>query len=158
MRPFFQPLYRQVILSDVIQLWHGTRFVRGCGRARKGVSADCVSFVEAVLVECEAIRPIEWPNYVNHGGGAQMFDLLIQTIEQIPNMRRVEFHVELPELLPGDLFVRSFKGDYHHLAIFGGDKTLWHMRPNGLSTANIFDRMAVKDLRAIYRVYEQPTN
>jgi hypothetical protein len=142
-----------------LQGWKGTKFCRGIGaRAKRGVASDCVSFVEGVLVNLGAITSIEWPRYVVYGGGPEMFDLLVRTIEAVPNIKPIWKTGPLPHLLPGDIFVRSIGGDYHHLALFAGKKALWHMREGrGLRIANLHDPRVTEDLKGIYRVYE-PAN
>jgi hypothetical protein len=155
--PFFAYPYKHRALREELESWKGTRFWPACGsRAKKGVGADCVSFAERVLVNLGAIQPIKWPPYVIAGGGLKMFDTLVDAIATVPNIQRVWISGELPLLLPGDIFLRSVGDDYHHLAIYAGDKTLWHCRPKrGVCTANVDDTHARKDLKAIYRVYEQ---
>ena len=183
-KPFFNSPERIAALIQEIGEWHGTKFWAGAGRkAKKGVGADCVSFVEKVLVNIGAIKPIEWPPYVIMGAGTSMLDLMLSTLETLPEFRRIWTppqpgaestdpdlnvaislaHLELTTgdgLKPGDVIARTIElrggdFDYHHLAIFIGDNTLMHMRQErGLSEANIYDRHAVKQLRAVYRIYD----
>lgn len=155
---------REALLSEVNE-WKGTPFRRdSAGDARKGVGADCVSFVEKSLVSVGAIQPITWPKYVCFGGGDAMLVLLLYTLRAIPGFKEIwksEPGGPYPELLVGDIFVRSIVNprtaiiDYHHLALFIGNNTLVHMRQRkGLSRANIYDARALKKLQAIFRVYE----
>lgn len=164
MKEFFGTAERQAALLQEIGSWSATRFWGGCGdRARKGVGADCVSFAERVLVNLGAIRPVTWPRYVFSGGGEVALEKMAGTLAKIPNMRRVweEPRTDSHEgfvvsaLVPGDVFLRGFKGDYYHLALFGGGKALWHFWPeNGLREASICDRQATRHVKVIYRVYE----
>lgn len=156
--PFFQGAERQAALRREIGEWRGTRFWGGCGsRAKKGVGADCVSFAEKVLVNVGAIERIEWPRYAVAGGGPDSLKKILEAMGTVRNMGELWLQgLAWPELLPGDVFLRSFKDDYHHLAIFGGGKTLWHFWPKqGLREANICDRQATKHVQAIYRVYDR---
>lgn len=153
--PFFAT--RQQALLAEIAGWEGTRFWPGCGaKAKKGVGADCVSFVERVLVNTGAIQPVDWPRYVAVGGGERSLVLIVRTIDQIPNVRKIwKPGAEWPELLPGDFLLRSYGDDHYHLALYGGDQTLWNMRVRrGVCRANLHDKFALKKVRAIYRVYE----
>lgn len=167
-KPWFNSPERIEALHNEIGQWHGTKFWAGAGRkAKKGVGADCVSFVEKVLVNTGAIKPIEWPPYTVMGAGSSMLDLTMATMAKLPEFRLIwtppaveTSDLSKVDLMPGDVILRTveIKGgefDYHHLAIFVGDNTLMHMRQErGLSEANIHDRHAVKQLRAVYRVYD----
>lgn len=156
--PFFHSTERQKCLLLEISEWKGTRFWAACGeRAKKGVGADCVTFVERVLVNLGAIQPVEWPKYVSAGGGAEMRELLIQAIGGVPEIEAIWRPSDggQPILEIGDFILRSIGNDYHHLAIYAGNKTFWHMRDRrGLCTANLYDRHATRDLHRVYRVYE----
>lgn len=168
MTPFFLSNDRQQALFTEIDEWRGTRFWRAAGgRAKKGVGADCVSFVEKVLVNVGAIKPIDWPTYVVHDGGNAMLRLLNEKLDSIPEFTKVwkpEDVTDPAEItIVGDIWLRSVEipegeTDYHHLSIFVGGNTVVHMRERGLSRANTRDRFAVKKLQAIYRVYvvQQP--
>ena len=156
-RPFFATQERRLSLLREISEWEGTRFWPGCGaRARKGVGADCVTFVERVLVNLRAIQPIEWPPYVVVGAGAGMRELIVQTVGRIPEVETLWRPSDSgrPILEPGDFILRSVGNDHHHLAIFVGNQTFRSMRPRGLSSSNRFDRHATRDLHRVYRVYE----
>lgn len=159
--PFFRVPERRALLALEISEWNTTRFWRGAaGRARKGVGADCVSFVEKVMVNVGAMKPIVWPHYVTWGGGDAMMELMINALNSVPEFQCVwKPGLSMPALLPGDIIVRNYplksgSSDYHHLAIFLGDNTLVHMRTRGLNEANIKDRYAIRQLQAIYRIYE----
>lgn len=159
--PFFRTPIREAHLRREISEWKTTRFWRGAaGRARKGVGADCVSFVEKTMVNMGAMKPIVWPRYITWGAGDVMMELLLKTLDAIPEFRRAwSPGQEMPPLMVGDVIVRNVplkdgSNDYHHLAIFLGDNTLVHMRRRGLNYANIKDRHAIKLLQAIYRIYE----
>lgn len=165
-QPFFSTQERQQALLAELRSWSGTRFRRESGaRAKKGIYADCVSFVESVLFNVGSISRVQWPDYVNCGGGVAMRELMLKTIEGIPEMGRVwwkecalpykEF-VEQKKLLPGDVFFRSVGDDCHHLGIYGGDLTLWNCRAKaGVSTASALDTFGLQDLQVIYRVFER---
>lgn len=159
--PFFSTPERQQVLTSELRSWHGTRFKRESGgRAKKGIFADCVSFIEAVLFNVGAISRVQWPPYLNCGGGAAMRELMLSTMDAIPEMGRVWWpgtgiDWQSVELVPGDVFVRSAGDDSHHMAIYGGDLTLWHcMARCGVGTASVRDTFAIQDLQVIYRVYE----
>jgi len=164
--PFFGGAERREALIAELRSWTGTRFRRESGgRAKKGVYADCVSFVEAVLVNLGAIHPVAWPPYLNCGGGAAMRELLLKTMDDIPEMGRIWWrecgtpYRELAaqnKLIPGDVFFRSIGDDCHHLGIYGGDLTLWNCRARqGVGTASVMDTYGLQDLQVIYRVFEK---
>lgn len=166
--PFFRLAPRREALIAEVNQWKGTPFRReAAGDARKGVGADCVSFVEQALVNVGAIRPINWPRYVCFGGGDAMLLLLLTTMRSLPGFVEIwkaQPGGPYPPLMAGDIFVRSIEHpktklvDYHHLALFMGDNTLIHMRQRkGLSKANIFDARALKKLQSIFRVHEPAT-
>lgn len=158
LKPYFQG--REQLLLAELREWKGTRFwARAGARAEKGIGADCVSFVERVLVNTGAIQPIRWPEYVISGGGERMRELVFQVMNVIPEMQTVwksegEFELR-SRVMPGDILFRSIRNDHHHLAIYAGNNTLWHcVRRGGVGTANLHDAFAIQDLQAIYRVYE----
>jgi hypothetical protein len=163
MKAFFESPERQAALLAELESWKGTRFWREAGaKAKKGVGADCVSFVEKVLVAVGAIQPIEWPDYVVFDGGAEMATLMEQTLDAIPELVKVwpqgvADPIEIT--IPGDIWfrtveIRGGESDFHHLAIYRGDNTLVQMRERGVTTANVHDRFAIRKLQAIYRAYE----
>lgn len=165
--PYFLDPDRQAKLLAELDGWTGTRFWRGAGpKAKKGVGADCVSFVEKVLVNVGAIQPIKWPSYVVYGGGDEMAALMSKTMDAIPELVKVWEPGTVVDpaaiTIVGDLWFRSVdvrdETDYHHLAIYLGDNTLIQMRERGIARANIQDRYAIRRLQAIYRVYEQPNS
>lgn len=165
-RGFFGTEERQRALLAELESWKGTRFwPRAGGRAKKGVGADCVSFVQNVLVNTGAIQAIGWPKYVISNGGWEMFDLLTETLAAIPTMEIVwrsfpdgEHNAARPELIPGDVFLVSQGANRHHLGIFGGDQTLWHCtwELRGVGTGNIHDPLVKDHTKAIYRVMDSP--
>lgn len=170
MKPYYFDEDRIAALLDEIDGWRGTRYWRQAGaQAAKGVGADCVSFVEKVLVNTGAIKAINWPPYVVFGGGQAMLDLIIKSMDAIPELVKVWKAEDVADpreiTIPGDIWVRTvnidFGGeqtDYHHLSIYVGDNTLIHMRERGLVRGNIHDRFALRKLQAIYRAYELQPN
>ncbi len=159
--PFFAAPETQEALRSELRSWQGTRFwSKSAGKAKKGVGADCVSFVEAVLVNMGAIKPIEWPQYLIRGGGPAMRDLMLQVLDDIPEIGRIWWpetgvNWQTVELLPGDVLVRSVRDDAHHMAIYQGDKTVWHaLARYGVCTNSVSDTYAIQDMQAIYRVFK----
>jgi hypothetical protein len=162
-RPFFNSIERQRELIREARSWNATPYrPQSGGLAKKNVQADCVSYVEGVLVNVGAIRRVKWPQYVAHGGGYAMLLLLMESIKAVPGMIQIwsgDVGGPYPPLMVGDIFVRSVKlrrhqFDFHHLAIFIGDNTLLNMRESrGLQEANIFDRRSLRQLQGIFRVY-----
>lgn len=158
--PYFQNGEAQSRLLAELESWKGTRFwPRAGSRAKRGVGADCVSFVERVLVSCGAIAPIAWPKYVISNGGLEMFDLLVETLAGIRNLEIIwRWHnAGRPELIAGDFFLVSYGPNQHHLAMYAGDQTLWHCTHElrGVGTGNINDPLVKEHTKAIYRVYER---
>ena len=151
-RPFFGWPTRQRALLLELETWKGTRFFRRSAPAVKGVRADCVSFVEAVLVNLGAISPIAWPDYVTHYGGEAMLELMIKTLDAIPELKAAT----PDKLLPGDLLACSAGKNLHHLALFSGGNVIWHAweQGGGVCTANSHDPLFRKNLVAVYRAYE----
>ena len=166
MKAFFDSPERVAALRAELESWKGTRFWREAGaNAKKGVGADCVSFVEKVLENLGAIQPINWPKYVVFGGGDAMASLMTQTLDSIPELVKVWPDAVADPIvitIPGDIWFRTVEikdeTDFHHLAIYVGDNTLVQMRERGVATANVHDRFAIKKLQAIYRAYEQPNS
>jgi hypothetical protein len=161
-QPYFARAENSLALSAELLSWKDTRFwPRSGGRARKGVGADCVSFVEAVLVNVGAITPVKWPVYVIRGGGIDMRNLAINVLDSISEMGKIwwletQTDWQKVSLLAGDVLVRSVKNDSHHMAIYAGDKTLWHAQPAfGVTTGSVGDTFAIQDMQAIYRVYDR---
>lgn len=158
--PFFRNPHHVQALLEEIESWHGTRFWAQAGaRAKKGIGADCVSWAEKVMVNIHALKPIEWPEYVVTGGGEIMLGLLLNSMDQVPELGRVYTFgdSQYPPLIVGDIFVRSVEAredEHHHVAIYEGHNTLRHMRRRGLSRANIFDTYSLRKVQAIFRVYE----
>lgn len=139
-------------LLNELETWRGTPFLKGSRqRAKKGAAANCVSFVEAVLVNVGAIKPILWPPYVVVGGGEDMKELMLQTLRDIPEME------ELPapladEMKPGDLIVSSGK-EGNHLCILTVPPTVWHcITQYNVTEGNMFDPLIWDNRIAIFRV------
>lgn len=165
MKPFFSTEERRAALIAEIESWRGTRYVRSVGvNAKKGVAADCVSFVAGVMVNTGAIKQFVWPNYVTFGAGKVMLDLLKASLAQIPGLQMIWSSEDgTPvgqydhgnDLMPGDVIVRTVKGDQHHIGIFVGDKTVWNMmKRGGLITANVEDPMVSNHIESIWRAME----
>jgi hypothetical protein len=135
-----------------LRSWLGTRFFPQAAPAVKGVRADCVSFVEAALVNVGAIKPIKWPAYVTRTGGDKMRLLLLSTLNSIPELANVGTDVSAS--LFGDILVCSSGKALHHLAINGGANTIWHATEDGggVCQANLTDPVIANHLIAIYRV------
>lgn len=153
-RWFFERAENATKLRNELPTWRGTRFFPQAAPAVKGVRADCVSFVEGVLVAVGAIKPIQWPAYVTRAGGVAMRQLMLSTIGTVPEFLRVH-PTEVP-LSPviGDVFVVSSGKALHHMAIFAGENTIWHATQDGggVCTGNANDPSIVKHLIAVYRV------
>lgn len=152
---FFAVPDNAIRLVEELVSWRGTRFFPQSAPAVKGVRADCVSFVEAVLVNVGAIPPIKWPEYVTRSGGEPMRDLLLKTMDGIPNLVCIASaknpHVPI---MFGDVIVVSSGKALHHLAIYGGGNTIWHATGDGggVCTGNIEDPSITKHMIAVYRV------
>lgn len=161
--PYFAETSRREDLRKELLRWQGTRFwPKSGGRARAQVGADCVSFVEAVLVNVGAITPVKWPRYVVTNGGPEMRDVMLQVLDSIPEMGRIWWKETATdwrqvELMPGDVLVRSIKDNAHHMAIYYGDKTLWHsLARYGVCQASVADAFGIQDMQVIYRAYDRP--
>lgn len=131
--------------------WVGTRFFRNAAPAKKGVRADCVSFVEALLVNVGAIKPIKWPAYVTHSGGEAMLELLLKRLRSMPQFAELPLNATM---IIGDVLVYSSGRAHHHLAFFYGDNTIWHATEDGggVCSGNVNDPVLSKRLVAIFRV------
>lgn len=157
---FFDSEARQNALRYELAGWRGTRFKRGAGNnAKRGVCADCVSFVESALVAVKAIQPITWPKYVVSGAGDAMQALITQTLAEIPELERIATLLPgdtCPELLVGDIALCVSEKGMPHLAIYAGDNNLWHCTERmGAAPVNLHP--AKKFFRAVYRVkYHKP--
>lgn len=135
-----------------LQRWRGTPFIECTGRAGQG--ADCVRFVEGVLVNIAAIDPVPFPAYTVRGGGERMLEIFLATMDAIPRMESVwrsDGPRPRPPVKRGDVFLVSSGKALHHLAIVAEPPVLWHCL-NGVGEGNIFDSTVEKHLRAIYRV------
>lgn len=151
---FFGTTVMQEALRTEIKTWRGTRFWEGTrGRATKGATADCVSFAYSVYLNLGAIDPIEWPDYVTHGGGPGMLATLCETLDSINRLHRIWCNGdEFTPLLPGDLLVVSNGKGRHHLAIYTGDHTAWHcIADGGVCPTNIENPAARDSIRRVYR-------
>ena len=152
---YFSSPERQAALLAELKSWLGTRFwERAAGFARKGMTADCVSFAHQVLVNTGAIQPVTFPHYVAQFGGSPMLTKLLQSIDEIPQLERVWSVGEpMPSPLAGDLWVGSSGRAMHHVGIYGERHTLWHCSPmaNGVAITGTTDPRIQEHLRRIYR-------
>lgn len=147
---FFESPSRQAALFAELKTWQGTRYFHRAAPAIKGVRADCVSFVERVMVNLGAFKPIHWPSYVTQYGGEPMLDLLLKTLGTIPELERLD---KSAELKPGDLVVCSSGKAMHHLAIYAGLNTLWHsLEKQGVCQGNVRDPLFANHHVATFRV------
>ena len=149
---FFQVDANFVALEREIDHWKGTKFI--ANMAMVGVGADCVRFVEAVLVDCGAIDPITWPPYVIEGGGAAMLEVLVRHMGSIPKLDNIwnKSHPKRPTLERGDVLLVSTGKKLHHLSILTTSPTIWHCLPkSGVCEGNVFDPLIEKYLHAVYR-------
>jgi hypothetical protein len=155
-KPFFEAECRQIELRNELALWKGTRFWRhAAGQAKRGVGADCVSFVAGVMINVRAMGPIDWPTYVTFGGGHEMLERLVDTLGCIPGLWPVWERIgDKPELMAGDILLRSIGNDFHHLAVYAGDNTVWHILRHGVCTANAQDPFINNHLHSIWRFLE----
>ena len=157
---FFDSAARQNALKAELLGWRDTRFKRGAGRAaKKGICADCVSFVEAVLVAVKAIQPIAWPKYVVSSAGPQMKALILAQLALIPELDQIPITpaAKFPPLRTGDVMLCLSERGMPHLAIYAGDNNLWHCTERmGVAPVNVHP--ALKFVLALYRVkYDKPS-
>lgn len=147
-------------LLEELESWRGTPFVSGAGL--KGHGADCVRFVEGVLVNIGAIDPVPFPRYTVRGGGERMLDIFLGVMDAIPRMACIwkmsifaasneEPKMDKPEVRRGDVFLISTGRALHHLTIVATPPVLWHCLKH-VGEGNIFDSTVEQNLRAIYRV------
>lgn len=155
---FFDSQARCNALRHELEGWRETPFSRSVGaEARKAIQCDCVSFVAAVLINLGAIKPFTWPRYVVMGGGRGMLETFVRTLASIPELERVHCLIPgdpLPPVRVGDLLLISGGEALHHLAIYAGDKTVWHATEpdRGVATLNLHDPLIHRHLLAVYRV------
>ena len=152
MKPFFTPDLYPALIGEV-QSWAGTRFsARVGGRAVKGVKADCVTFVEAVLVNLGAISPLVFPPYVPFTGGPDMFSLMVGVVESVPTLEKLTEEKNPASLIPGDVLLCSTGTAGHHLALFVGDATVWHCIDRyGVTETSVNDPIVWSRVRSIHR-------
>lgn len=155
MRPYFEDPFNLGRLEIEASRWIGTPFLSGVGaNAKPGAGADCVSFVERVLVNIGAIEPVIWPRYVTHGGGWEMFSRLLESLESVKALRCVwcKGSAEAPEPLPGDVLVGTTGRALHHLAICMEGRKLVHcLETGGVQEGSLGDAVVQRTLCAIYR-------
>lgn len=155
MKPYFEDPFNQGRLEIEARRWKGTPFLSGVGsHAKPGAGADCVSFVERVLVNVGAIEPIQWPKYATHGGGWDMFSLLLGSLESIQALRCVwvKGSNEPPKPMPGDVLVGTTGKTLHHLAIcMAGGKLVHCLENGGVQEGSLGDAVVKRTLYAIYR-------
>lgn len=153
---FFDSVLKRARLWTELAEWRGTKFCEH--QCVKGVAADCVRFAVAVLVNVGATRDPVWPDYICAAGGKPMGDRLHAGLLSLHNgvliynrhAPCVSF-LEFP-LMPGDLLECSENDRGHHLAIFAGDKTIWHCRYRaGVTQQSGSDPATMRGLRAIVR-------
>jgi cell wall-associated NlpC family hydrolase len=120
MNPFFTTPQKIQKLLDVLQSWKGTPFMDHV--ARKGVGADCVQFVLAVLIECGQMPKIEWPRYTIRHGGQKMADAWIEWV----NKRSAGIEVSVDSLQAGDVILFSNLKIGNHVAIISQQPYFWH--------------------------------
>lgn len=149
----FSDPVKAVRLIGVVESWMGTPFWAGTkGEAVKGVKADCVSFVAAVVREVGACSDLAIPPYVTHFGGPPMLQLLLNTLANVPNLKLVAMEPKgPPETMAGDLLVLSNHKGRHHLAIVSSG-VIWHCTESGgVCRASLGDPMLLRALVAVYR-------
>lgn len=127
--------------------WRGTPFLNGMGR--KGIGADCVRFVEAVLVNLGAIDPVTFPPYVCRGGGREMLKIFVGVLDACPKMYRL--WNPRPLIIRGDVLLISSGKALHHLGIVAKPPTVWHCL-RSVCEANLRDPKLEHNLYAVYRV------
>lgn len=148
MNYFFDNPESRTALLDELRSWAGTPFAPR--QAVKGGGVDCVHFVERALVNVGAMAAITWPNYVIHGGGAEMlaaFEKFMAGIPEFDNRGRNA------DLRTGDVLLCSTGRAYHHLGIVGVLPTVWHSLPScGVCEGNVGEKLVREHLRSAYRV------
>ena len=133
--------------------WKGTKYSH-TGVCIKGIGSDCVRFVFAALAATGAVQPPKFPKYVTKNGGAAMLDLMIRSLESIPQLRRVWQISQGPppdKIGRGWILVISTGRAHHHLSLVGNPPQVWHCLEE-VSEANYFDSSIRNHLFAIYEV------
>ncbi len=151
---YFTTEARQLVLQSILERWHGTPFWdRTAGDASRGVKADCVSFIERVLVESGAIKPVMFPSYVTHNGTSVMLQLIMNTLSALPHSEQIWKPGDgLKQSLPGDVMVFSNGIARHHLAIMGMNLELWHcIERYGVCSTTLGEPKLMAALKAVYR-------
>jgi len=144
-------------LLKEVEGWRGTPFWEAIGaRARKGVAADCVSYVGACMIGAGAIGGIPWPaSYVTHGGGEAMLRTLLLAMDGIEGLPEIWHRLDTvprPPVERGDILVVSSGKALHHLAIYmGGNRVTHCLAKYGVTEGNLFDPLIAKHMVAIYR-------
>lgn len=152
----------QYLVAEV-ESWKGTPFWEAIGAAsRKGVAADCVSFVELAFANIGAITPIKWPErYVTFGGGKEMLEKFLTVMDEINGLDIVWTAAQSnrPAIKRGDLILCSSGLALHHLAIYMGDNIVIHCLNNGrgVQEGNIHDPVIAKNILRVYRVRHDAT-
>lgn len=149
MNYFDDELHFRDLLRE-LKSWEGTKYSH-TGICRKRIGSDCVLFVVAVAVATGAFPMPEVPQYVRKNGGAAMLDLLIETLERIPQLRKVWSKGEpLPQRAGrGWILVISTGRAHHHLSIVGNPPQVWHCLEK-VEQANFADSSIRSHLFAIY--------
>ena len=147
------------LLRSEIKLWNGTRFWRGAkGKALRGVYADCISYVATHHRNTGALRsPVEWPEYVTHTGGRSMETLLIESVENVPEIAQIWRHGDESDpfklLMFGDIIMTSTGKNLIHAATFVGQNTITHCwQGYGVCEANMHDTAVRKFMKRIWRI------
>lgn len=139
--------------------WEGTPFFEAAGAwSKKGVAADCVSFVERAMANVGAISPVRWPErYVTFGGGKEMLDKFLAIMDGIEELESVCYPIE--DLKRGDLILCSSGLALHHLAIYMGDNVVVHCLNNGrgVQEGNVTDTVIAKNILRVYRARHAAT-
>jgi cell wall-associated NlpC family hydrolase len=164
MKWFFEQPGNVERLLEELKTWRGTPFIEYCGK--RGVGADCVRFVESVLVNLGAIPQVRWPRYVCRSGGPEMLQVFVDHMNAVPGLIPVwdsggltmlRFrHLDDSErasIMIGDLLLCSNGKTGHHMAIMARPPTLWHsLIRRGVVEGNIADPIIDKHVFAIYRL------
>jgi cell wall-associated NlpC family hydrolase len=154
MAPWFESDARFAALETELLRWKGTPFVPNQGRP--GAGTDCVRFVEGVLRNLGAIRPVDFPPYVARGGGAASLGVMLTVLDGILNLERTWTWAEnlgRPALMRGDLVVVKVGPASYHLAICAALPVLWHCFRR-VCAGNVHDTALEGNVQAVYRVME----
>lgn len=142
---------------EEMRSWIGTPFFEGIGaKSQKKVACDCVGFPAKVLSSVGGIGLVHWPKrYVSSGGGHHMLEVLINTLNGIPNLHCIwtrDSGQPLPEVKIADVLVASSGEFMHHLGLYAGDNRVLHCWQGQVREANLKDSMLAKFSFAVYRV------